>query len=91
MEKCSMCVQRIQSGKLEAKKAGKPVQDGAIQTACSEACAFGAITFGDLNDKESKVNGESNHERAYNLIEEVGVQPNIWYQTMVRNIDTDLA
>ena len=91
MEKCSMCVQRIQSGKLEAKKAGKPVQDGEIQTACSEACAFGAITFGDLNDKESKVNGESNHERAYNLIEEVGVQPNIWYQTMVRNIDTDLA
>jgi len=91
MEKCSMCVQRIQSGKLEAKKAGKPVQDGAIQTACSEACAFGAITFGDLNDKGSKINGESNHERAYNLIEEVGVQPNIWYQTMVRNIDTDLA
>ena len=87
MEKCSMCVQRIQSGKLDAKKAGKPVQDGDIQTACSEACSFGAITFGDVNDKGSQIKAETEHKRAYNLIEELGVQPNIWYQTKVRNVE----
>lgn len=86
MEKCSMCVQRIQAGKLEAKKADAPVQDGAIQTACSEACSFGAITFGDVNDTNSGVRKQSEHKRAYHLIEEVGTQPNIWYQTKVRNL-----
>ena len=29
MEKCSMCVQRVQAGKLVAKKAGAPLQDGS--------------------------------------------------------------
>ncbi|GAB5538044.1 MAG: TAT-variant-translocated molybdopterin oxidoreductase [Salibacteraceae bacterium] len=33
MEKCSLCVQRVQAGKLDAKKAGEPIKDGAIQTA----------------------------------------------------------
>ena len=57
-----MCVQRIQAGKLDAKKASTKVQDGAIQTACSGACPTNAITFGDLNDTESKINGDMNHD-----------------------------
>ena len=59
MEKCSLCVQRIQAGKLEAKKDGRPVRDGDIETACSAACGFGAIT-GDLNDVDSKVRWSRN-------------------------------
>jgi Fe-S-cluster-containing dehydrogenase component len=55
IEKCSLCVQRIQAGKLEAKKAGVPVADGAVETACSAACGTGAIVFGDLNDSKSRV------------------------------------
>jgi molybdopterin-containing oxidoreductase family iron-sulfur binding subunit len=35
IEKCSLCVQQIQAGKLAAKKAGRPVADGEIQTACA--------------------------------------------------------
>jgi molybdopterin-containing oxidoreductase family iron-sulfur binding subunit len=85
MEKCSMCIQRIQSGKLDAKKAGKPVEDGAIQTACSSACPTNAITFGDHNNKEANVRKITETDRAYNLLEEVGTQPNIWYLTKVRN------
>jgi len=88
MEKCSLCVQRIQAGKLDAKKAGTPVADGAIQTACSEACPANAITFGDLNDKKSKVTALSQDNRAYSALEEIGVQPNMYYQTIVRNRDT---
>ena len=85
MEKCSLCVQRIQAGKLVAKKKGKKVEDGSIQTACSNACPTNAITFGDLNDTESTVRKEFNDDRAYFLIEEVGTQPNISYMTKVRN------
>lgn len=91
MEKCSLCVQRIQEGKLEAKKAGAKVVDGSIQTACSIACPTKAITFGDLNDKISKAAEGMNHNRSYRVIEEVGQQPNIYYQTKVRNIENSEA
>ncbi|MDG1477583.1 MAG: TAT-variant-translocated molybdopterin oxidoreductase [Vicingaceae bacterium] len=86
MEKCSMCVQRIQEGKLDAKKAGAKVVDGAIQTACSTACPTNAITFGDLNDTSSKVRAGMESDRSYRVIEEKGQEPNIYYQTKVRNL-----
>jgi len=91
MEKCSLCVQRIQAGKLDAKKAGTKVEDGSIQTACSTACPTNAITFGDLNDTTSKVAAGKDHNRSYRVIEEVGQQPNIYYQTKVRNIKNSEA
>ncbi len=86
MEKCSMCVQRIQGSKLEAKKDGTTVQDENINSACSSACPTNAIQFGDLNDKTHKVGVEKDDDRAYLLMEEVGTQPNIYYQTKVRNV-----
>lgn len=86
MEKCSMCVQRIQEGKLDAKKAGTKVVDGAIQTACSSACPTNAITFGDLNDTDSMVRAGMDHDRSFRVIEEKGQEPNIYYQTKVRNL-----
>ncbi|MGB1032244.1 MAG: 4Fe-4S dicluster domain-containing protein, partial [Flavobacteriales bacterium] len=89
MEKCSMCVQRIQSGKLEAKVSGVPVPDGSIKTACAEACSNGAITFGDLNDNGAKVTAVSKNNRAYHALEEIGVQPNIFYMAKVRNIEEE--
>ena len=91
MEKCSLCVQRIQAGKLDAKKLSAKVVDGAIQTACSSACPTNAITFGDLNDTSSKVAEGKNHNRAYLVIEEVGQQPNVYYQTKVRNLKNSEA
>ena len=91
IEKCSMCVQRIQDGKLEAKKNGAPVVDGAIKTACAEACPTNAITFGDLNDNASEVKTNSKNNRSYHALEEVGVQPNIFYMTKVRNTESNEA
>ncbi|NQX90636.1 MAG: TAT-variant-translocated molybdopterin oxidoreductase [Flavobacteriales bacterium] len=89
MEKCSMCVQRIQAGKLEAKVNGMPVEDGAISSACSEACPSNAISFGDLNDTKSNVTAISKNNRSYHALEEIGVQPNIFYMTKVRNIEEE--
>ena len=91
MEKCSMCVQRIQEGKLNAKKAGTKVPDGAVVTACAEACPTNAIQFGDLNDKQSHVAAVSENNRAYHALEEIGVQPNIFYMTKVRNTESTEA
>ena len=85
MEKCSFCVQRIQLGKLEAKKEGRKVKDGDVQTACMSACDTGAIVFGDVNDSESKVATLKEDKRMYHLLEDVGTQPSVFYQTKVRN------
>ncbi len=84
-----MCVQRIQYGKLEAKKAGRRPKDGEINTACAQSCPTNAITFGDYNDKESRLNKETKQERAYHLLEELNIQPSVYYQTKVRNKDAN--
>jgi len=87
MEKCSFCVQRIQAGKLVAKKEDRPVVDGDVTTACSDACPANAIIVGDWNDVNSIVRSSSADKRSYQALEEVGVKPNMWYKTKVRNED----
>ncbi|MRX37943.1 4Fe-4S dicluster domain-containing protein [Flavobacterium sp. LC2016-23] len=85
MEKCSMCIQMTQATKLKAKNEGRPVVDGEFQTACSSACSSGAMIFGDVNDKESKVAKLAADERSYHLLEHVGTKPNVVYHVKVRN------
>jgi molybdopterin-containing oxidoreductase family iron-sulfur binding subunit len=85
MEKCTMCQQRLQAGKLEAKKAGTPLRDGAVKTACQAACSTGAIVFGDLNDPESMVSKDRADERSFFLLEDIGVKPSSSYKVKIRN------
>ena len=85
MEKCSMCIQMTQNTILEAKKEGRKVKDGEFQTACSKACSTGAMTFGDMNDKESEIRKVYASNRRYYLLEEIGTKPNVFYHTKVRN------
>ena len=85
IEKCSLCIQRIQLGKLEAKKDGRMLTDGEFTTACAQACGSNAIVFGDVNNPESEVSHLKQDGRAYHLLEEVGTQPSVFYQTKVRN------
>lgn len=88
MEKCSMCIQRIQAGKLHAKIEKRPLKDGDIKMACQEACSANAIIFGDANDPESEVSKALRSERIYYVLEEINVQPGIGYMTKIRNTDT---
>ncbi|MFY7889747.1 MAG: TAT-variant-translocated molybdopterin oxidoreductase [Spirosomataceae bacterium] len=88
MEKCSMCVQRIQAGKLEAKKEKRRPKDGEIQVACAQSCPTNAITFGDKNDPTSAISkllAEEKVGRSFRVIEEINVSPNINYLVKVRN------
>ena len=90
MEKCSMCVQRIQEGKLDAKKASAPLKDGAIKTACQQSCPTNAIFFGDLNDENSeiaKLRKQEAEGRNYFILEEIGIKPTVSYLTKVRNVE----
>lgn len=100
MEKCTMCVQRIQSGKLTAKRESRKIVDGEINVACAVACPTDALVFGDMNDTGSKVSQMLkiqedsisamkvvNEERAFHVLEEINVSPNVWYFTKIRNKD----
>ena len=85
VEKCSFCVQRIQEKKLLAKLENRVLKDFEIKPACMQACPSGAITFGNLNDKTSKVSRLFGDPRCYHLLEELHTLPNTGYLTKVRN------
>ena len=88
IEKCSFCVQRIQEGKLTAKKENRILNDGEIKTACQSACSTGAIVFGDRNNKESHVAKTFESDgRNYFVLEEQHFLSTVGYQVKIRNKD----
>ena len=89
IEKCSFCFQRLQEGKLKAKKENRTLTDGDVKTACQQACPSDAIVFGNVNNPESaisKVRSE-NSKRLFYSLEQIHVMPNVTYLTKVRNAD----
>ncbi len=88
MEKCTFCVQRIEENKIEARRLGQPLADGAIKTACEQACPAQAIVFGDLHDPSSRVAALAAGQRAYRVLDELNTQPAVRYLKLVRH-DSD--
>lgn len=94
MEKCTFCVQRLQEGKLNAKKENRPLKDQEIQTACMQACPTDAINFGNVNDPESevyKIRHESQSHRKFYVLEQLHTLSNVNYLTKVRNTDREVG
>ncbi len=85
MEKCSMCAQRIEVARIEAKQRGIKIADGAIRMACEQSCPADAIVFGDANDPKSRIAKLRKDGRHYRLLEELNVQPAVGYMKLVRN------
>jgi molybdopterin-containing oxidoreductase family iron-sulfur binding subunit len=90
IEKCSFCVQRIQEGKLTAKKEARTLHDGDVKTACQTACPTGAITFGNRNDKSSEVSQVMKSALNYRVLNEVNTDSNVTYSAKVINKDEKL-
>ncbi len=94
MEKCTYCTQRIQDAKITAKvehEQGKResaiVRDGEITPACAATCATGAIVFGNLKDKNSRVSKLHHQQRSYDILGELNVQPRTKYMKRIRNVE----
>jgi MoCo/4Fe-4S cofactor protein with predicted Tat translocation signal len=85
VEKCSMCVQRIQEKKQLAKLEGRAIAEGEIKTACAQSCPGNAIVFGDLENPESRISKLFKDDRNYHLLQELHTLPSVGYLTKVRN------
>jgi molybdopterin-containing oxidoreductase family iron-sulfur binding subunit len=90
MEKCTYCVQRINNARIEAEKSNAPIHDGAIVTACEQACPTQAIVFGNANDKHSRVAKLKAQQRNYSLLGELNARPRTTYLAAVRNPNPEL-
>ena len=85
MEKCTFCVQRIEETKIEGRRTGTPLADGAVKSACQQVCPAEAIVFGDLHDSKSRVAALARSGRAYRVLEDLGTAPAVRYLKVVRH------
>ncbi len=94
IEKCSFCVQRLQDSKLEAKKHQDPTIVRNVKTACAQACPTNAISFSNVNDKQSdvyKIRYEEQVNRNFYVLEQLHVLPNVSYLAKIRNTDRHIG
>ncbi|MDG2309383.1 MAG: TAT-variant-translocated molybdopterin oxidoreductase [Planctomycetota bacterium] len=87
MEKCSMCVQRIERVRIDSRNEDRDlhIEDGEIKMACEQACPSNAIVFGDIDDEDSRVSKAQANNRAYKLLAELNNKPRVSYLARVRN------
>lgn len=89
MEKCTFCIQRIMEARQEAIKEGRQLRGEDVKTACQVACPAEAITFGDMNSKDSEIAKKREHDLGYYVLEELNIRPNVTYIAKLRNIYTE--
>ncbi len=79
MEKCTFCIQRIRQVEDRAESESRDIRDGEMVPACAQACPANAITFGRLDDPESRVVKLGEQARGYHQLDELRTQPHITY------------
>jgi molybdopterin-containing oxidoreductase family iron-sulfur binding subunit len=90
VEKCSFCFHRYQVAMDQAyAEERRELEEDEYQTACTQACPAGAITFGDLNNPEHAVHqmvkpdnkhgGKPQAKNAFRLLERLGTNPKVYY------------
>ena len=85
MEKCTYCVQRINHGRIQAKKEDRPIRDGEVVPACAQSCPAEAIVFGDVNDPASRVAALKRDPLNYTMLAELNTRPRTSYLALVTN------
>ena len=91
MEKCTYCVQRINSARIDSKKSGNTIRDGQIKTACEQACPTEAIAFGDINDSKSKVGRLKASPLNYEILNELNTRPRTSYLGRIKNPNPEIV
>jgi anaerobic selenocysteine-containing dehydrogenase/Fe-S-cluster-containing dehydrogenase component len=79
MEKCSFCIQRIKTSHTVAKNEKRKIRDGEVTPACVQTCPTGALVFGNLMDKKSRVRRLADDPRAYQVMGYLNTKPAVIY------------
>jgi molybdopterin-containing oxidoreductase family iron-sulfur binding subunit len=90
MEKCTYCIQRITQHRIDSERDGRTIQDGELQTACQQSCPANAITFGNINDPNSRVSKLKAIPRNYGLLADLNTRPRTTYLAEIRNPNPEL-
>jgi Fe-S-cluster-containing dehydrogenase component len=85
MEKCTYCIQRIETAHIEADKGNRRIRDAEVLTACQAACPTQAIRFGDIADVHSGVAQAKSSPRTYVMLGELNTRPRTSYLARLRN------
>ncbi|MFP2956822.1 TAT-variant-translocated molybdopterin oxidoreductase [Myxococcus sp. 1LA] len=91
MEKCTYCVQRIESARITARVEGRAIRPGEVVTACAQACPTQAIVFGDLNQPDAEVSRLHEDARHYALLHSLGTRPRTVHLIRLKNPSEELA
>ncbi len=83
VEKCTFCIHRLQVAQEDADFENRELRDGDYMPACAETCPTQAITFGDLNDKDSEVSRLKHNPRVFRVLEDLGTEPKVYYLSEV--------
>jgi Fe-S-cluster-containing dehydrogenase component len=90
MEKCTYCIQRINTSRIQAKKEDRKIKDGEVVTACQSSCAAEAIVFGNIKDPESKVSKMKATPLNYGMLTELNTKPRTSYLAKLRNLNPEI-
>ncbi len=89
MEKCTFCVQRLSEAKSNATRDGVEFKGEKVTTACEDACPANAITFGNMNDKQSDIAQMREHNLGYYILDILNVKPNVTYLSRLKNTKSE--
>jgi Fe-S-cluster-containing dehydrogenase component len=90
MEKCTYCTQRINAARIHSELDQRKIRDGEIVPACAQVCPTEAITFGDLNDPQSRVARLKRSPLNYWMLGQLNTQPRTSYFAKLRNPNPQL-
>jgi molybdopterin-containing oxidoreductase family iron-sulfur binding subunit len=90
MEKCTYCIQRIDTARQNAKIEGREIVDGEIITACQQTCPTGAIVFGNIRDTNSAVAHLKAEPHDYSLLGELGTRPRTTFLAKISNPNPEI-
>ena len=93
IEKCTYCVQRIETAKITQIQKQRDSKDfrvptDSVKSACQQACPAGAIEFGDIADENSKVAQiKKKSFRNYEALKYLNTRPRTSYLARLRNVN----